>query len=412
LWRQFIDLNLWLDSDLIVYTIMWIIKDAKPILQKYLAMAHELFQPHDFGRRIFIERVCTSQNPADSLTRHYLLHQFVKFARASDDDFPAVDTDVKKDYSTAAVYSDYRRLPQVALVAAAGENGSHTLPTPNAIKEGQHQDHQLQVILSTLQQHREPPDGVDRAYTLVWNTLVVRDGILRRLLPATHGAGLAEVVVVPVVPDKLVPRVLVYFHNPLGANHPGIQRTIRAIKQLYWFPKLSKRVCDHISSCSACILRAMKQKWTQTGVQKAAPPGPWHTVAADLLSVSTDSGNILLLVTLCLFSFWPEVRVLSSKSSQAVALALRSMNAQFGPMKILRTDRGPEFRGAVEEYLTTINAVHSTTLPYSPVSAVEQLNRTILHKLQTVRNCPLWRRIPTVALLDEILWSIRSTPST
>ncbi|KAF4711823.1 hypothetical protein FOZ63_020804 [Perkinsus olseni] len=58
------------------------------------------------------------------------------------------------------------------------------------------------------------------------------------------------------------------------------------------------------------------------------------------------------------------------------------------------------------------NAVHSTTLPYSPVSAVEQLNRTILHKLQTVRNCPLWRRIPTVAELDEILWSIRSTPST
>ncbi|KAF4749080.1 hypothetical protein FOZ63_012159, partial [Perkinsus olseni] len=57
-------------------------KDAKPILAKYVAMVNALYDPLDFGRSIYLQRVSTQQNPADALTRHELLTRFVKFADA------------------------------------------------------------------------------------------------------------------------------------------------------------------------------------------------------------------------------------------------------------------------------------------------------------------------------------------
>ncbi|KAF4647755.1 hypothetical protein FOL47_004175, partial [Perkinsus chesapeaki] len=62
-------------------------------------------------------------------------------------------------------------------------------------------------------------------------------------------------------------------------------------------------------------------------------------------------------------------------------------------------------------YLKEIGAKHSTSLPYSPVSVIEQLNRTILQKVQIAYNSPVWTRLTLIAIIDEILWSLRSTPS-
>ncbi|KAF4687895.1 hypothetical protein FOZ60_003328 [Perkinsus olseni] len=106
------------------------------------------------------------------------------------------------------------------------------------------------------------------------------------------------------------------------------------------------------------------------------------------------------------------VRELSSKSSRNIAEALKSMNSTLGPFKVLKTDRGLEFRGEVDKYIKKIGAVHSISLPYSPVAVIEQLNKTLLQKLQGAFYSPLWSSQSFGSIVDDILWGLRSTPTT
>ncbi|KAF4729314.1 paraneoplastic Ma antigen, partial [Perkinsus olseni] len=387
-------------------------KDAKPILAKYMAMVNALYDTQDFNRRIFIERVETSENPADALTRHDLLSTFVGFAKNCGLEVCSVTSDPKYPEDSLSVSA----LPEsqgICLACIQVSQHPATLPSAECIAAHQRQDRDIANAAAALKSTTPtvPPASTSRSYLLVWGTLLVRDGVLMRQVPAEEGLHLTDVLVVPVLPPDLIPRVLRYYHNPNGLVHPGIGRMIRAIKKSFWFPRLAMTVCSHVASCAGCQQQQLKRVWRQDGVQRCCPPSPWHTVAADLLTVSTPKGNAILLTVLCLFSQWPEVRILQSKSSRSVMLALRSINAQHGPFRILRTDQGSEFKGEVELYLKEIGARHSTSLPYSPVASIEQLNKTILQKLQIAYHSPFWSRLPLVSVVDDVLWSLRSTPS-
>ncbi|KAF4647203.1 hypothetical protein FOL47_004925, partial [Perkinsus chesapeaki] len=220
-----------------------------------------------------------------------------------------------------------------------------------------------------------------------------------------------DVMIVPVLPTALIPQVLTFFHDPRGSSHMGITRVIKAIKRYFWFPHLAQKVCEHIGTCHPCFRSQLRVSWKQDGVQRAAPPRPWHTVCADVVSISSPKGKVLLLTAVCLFSGWPEAYPLRSKSSKEISRALRQFNSRLGPFRILRTDGGREFCGDVEGYLQSIGATHSVTLPYSPVAAIEQLNRTLINKFRTAIYTPAWSLLTFCGVLDDILWGIRSTPS-
>ncbi|KAF4741578.1 hypothetical protein FOZ62_002401, partial [Perkinsus olseni] len=387
-------------------------KDAKPILLKYLSMTHALFDPLDFNRRIFVERVATQDNPADDLTRNRLLQRFIDFAKNKDLDVTAVSSEPRFDNDDTLP----DRLQDCGVLVAAIEDTSpmHPLPSMAEICHQQSIDRNIKQAVSLLTQDGKEliPASIPAVFRLVWSTLLVRHGLLWRHLPAHDPRYITDVVLVPVLPSTLEPVVLNYFHNPVAVFHPGIQRTIRAVKTFCWFPSLARRVCEHIGSCQVCHLQQLRLRWSQGGVQKAAPPSPWHTVAADVLSVSTPTGHRLLLTAVCLFSSWPEVRELSSKSSRNIAEALKSMNSTLGPFKVLKTDRGLEFRGEVDKYIKKIGAVHSISLPYSPVAVIEQLNKTLLQKLQGAFYSPVWSSQSFGSIVDDILWGLRSTPTT
>ncbi|KAF4702831.1 hypothetical protein FOZ63_009385, partial [Perkinsus olseni] len=373
-------------------------------LAKYMAMANVLFEPLEFGRRIFIERVDTAQNPADALTRHPLLNKFLAFAKSATVEVCAVSSE------PTGYIGPYGVEPEVC--AAVSNVRSAALPSLSDIANEQRSDPQIQVVKTCLSDHTPPCPQVHRSYILVWHTLLVREGLLMRHISAVSGVHPNDVIVVPVVPSSLINRVLLHYHDPDGCSHIGIHRVIEAVKRNYWFPGLSRAVCDHVANCKACNQQQLRQIWKQEGVQRVAPPGPWHTVAADTVSVSTPRGRLLLLTVLCQFSHWPEVYVLRTKSSMEIANCFRNMNARYGDFSALTTDQGSEFKGSVQQYLDSIGAKHSTTLSFTPVAAIEQFNRTLLQKLQAVFYTPAWSRLSLEAIIDEILWSLRSTPST
>lgn len=55
-----------------------------------------------------------------------------------------------------------------------------------------------------------------------------------------------------VIPDSLVDQILHLFHLSEGLRHLGIAKTVLAISQLCWFPKMSEKVTDFILSCRTC----------------------------------------------------------------------------------------------------------------------------------------------------------------
>ncbi|KAF4650589.1 hypothetical protein FOL47_001040 [Perkinsus chesapeaki] len=376
-------------------------KDAKPILAKYMAMVNVLFSPLQFGRRIFIERISTSENPADSLTRHPLLTKFLVFAKSSIVEVCSVSSSPPGNgplYGTMITTT----LHSVAAVCAV-------LPSLSDRAEKQEEDNQIQQVREAISCHDKPKQQVHPSYMLVWHTLLVREGLLMRHVPTTASLHPNDVAVVPVIPATLVSQILTYYHDPSGCSHIGIHRTIGAIKRKYWFPGLARAVCDHISKCEGCVRQQLRRQWKQNGSQRTAPPSPWHTIVADTVSASTPRGHILLLTLLCQFSHWPEVFILHTKGFSEIAECLRAANCRYGNFKILVTDRGTEFQGAVTDYLRHIGAAHSITLPYSPQAAIEQFNKTLLQKLQATFYTSSWSMLSMRSIIDEILWSLRST---
>ncbi|KAF4685661.1 hypothetical protein FOZ60_006288 [Perkinsus olseni] len=236
------------------------------------------------------------------------------------------------------------------------------------------------------------PASIPAVFRLVWSTLLVRHGLLWRHLPAHDPRYITDVVLVPVLPSTLEPVVLNYFHNPVAVFHPGIQRTVRAVKTFCWFPSLARRVCEHIGYVKSAIY----SNFDYGGLKEVSKRLHHRVRGIRFLQMFYLSLRLL-------------ARELSSKSSKNIAEALKSMNSSLGPLKVLKTDRGLEFRGEVDKYIKKIGAVHSISLPYSPAAVIEQLNKTLLQKLQGAFYSPDSRqRAQVLENLQDLLSERRS----
>ncbi|KAF4647891.1 hypothetical protein FOL47_004018, partial [Perkinsus chesapeaki] len=179
-------------------------KDAKPILMKYLAMTNSLFAPQEFGRRILIERIDTKANPADLLTRHSLLQRFVDFAARESIELCSSSSEPPEPHAPLEFGGDLSSSQGVCVASIQVHGRPATLPNQDKIKIHQHSDSQIKKIMESVNDDAGPSEGLDRAYIVVWHTLLVRDGLLQRHVTPFSTSSLDEVVVVPVLPNSLV----------------------------------------------------------------------------------------------------------------------------------------------------------------------------------------------------------------
>ncbi|KAF4651721.1 hypothetical protein FOL47_000219 [Perkinsus chesapeaki] len=178
-------------------------KDAKPILMKYMAMTNVLYDPEDFNRRIFIERVPGDRNPADALTRHDLLRQFVSFASSTSlevcsasNEVPILNTQRpfgEDDALSLGVTSCSIQVTDTQKVYGS----STTLPSTSTVRNHQQNDATIKSLTENLLRCQSLPEAVNSSYSHVWHTLLLRDGLLSRQIPADYGSNISDVVVVP-----------------------------------------------------------------------------------------------------------------------------------------------------------------------------------------------------------------------
>uniref|UniRef100_T1JHH2 RNA-directed DNA polymerase n=1 Tax=Strigamia maritima TaxID=126957 RepID=T1JHH2_STRMM len=169
--------------------------------------------------------------------------------------------------------------------------------------------------------------------------------------------------------------------------HPGVDATMEAMWQRFWFPKLRNFVKSIIGSCVTCLMHK------EPGGRK---PGklniitrekvPWHTVHLDHVGPFIKSGHGLrhILVATCHFS---KFTILAAVKSTGAAETCRKVRAMFTrlwvPTRVI-SDRGTAFTNTTfAELCAELGVHHVLTSTENPRAngQVERMNRTIIPML-------------------------------
>eukprot|EP00731_Ephydatia_muelleri_P032647 Em0024g191a len=161
-----------------------------------------------------------------------------------------------------------------------------------------------------------------------------------------------------IIPKSLRHKLLEELHQ----GHIGISRMKALARSYIWWPELDKDIEDLAASCDQCKRVA--------SMPELAPRHPWQYPSAPWDRVHVDFGEWNkrhFLVMVDAYSKWPEVRVMSSTTSQYTIEVMQDIFATHGFPRILVSDNGPQFTSKeFSEYLAHNRVLHRRSAPYHP----------------------------------------------
>ena len=136
-----------------------------------------------------------------------------------------------------------------------------------------------------------------------------------------------------------------------------------------------------VDSCIQCLRFDVKKEGFHPARTVEADQ-PWDHVELDLIGPLpvSDAGysHIMTIVDVC--TGYTILRPLKSTKMEEVARQMWTIIAEYGPMKILQTDNGPEFANSMVEQLSSLYGVeHRFSTPYHPRAngLVERQNKEV-----------------------------------
>ena len=224
----------------------------------------------------------------------------------------------------------------------------------------------VDVIKSGFPDHRQELRPDLRAYWSVRSMLAIDDGFI------VYGARL-------LIPQGLRRETLLRLHD----GHQGVEKTKRRARQTVYWPGIDNDVENVVSSCPRCR-QLLPSHPSEPLWQNDAPPSlVFESVSADYFHVAGRT----YLVYVDRLSGWPYVSSCprGAASAEHLTKALRSVFADTGVPKLLRTDGGPQFTSStVRRFLARWGVRHELSSPYHPRSnghaeaAVKAVKRLIL----------------------------------
>lgn len=214
------------------------------------------------------------------------------------------------------------------------------------------------------------------------------------------------------VPHDLRNRVLQAVHGPPGVGHFGVTKTLRQLRQRFYWPNCRMDVELFVHCCDACTAKKGPGKRSRAPLQSLQSGAPIERVAVDVLGpfLLTDTGNRYVLVAMDYFTKWPEAYAVPDQSAVTTAERLtEEFFSRFGLPEELHSDQGRNFESQVlTEMCRRLGVRKTRTTPLHPQSdgLVERFNRTLATQLAilTDRHQRDWDRH-----LPLVLWSCRTT---
>ena len=222
-----------------------------------------------------------------------------------------------------------------------------------------------------------------------WSNLVIKDGILYRKWPDKLEPDLS--VMQMIAPPCFRDEIFALLHGSKIGGHFGITRTLKVLKDRFWWPDVKLDVQMFCKGCIPCNL-AKGHPIKQAKLTPMTVVDPFCRVSLDLAGPLPSSGEngqynyILILVDYATKMIVLEP--LETKTAQECADAIvRRWISNFGCMRILHGDRDPSWLSQIFQEMTKLLEIAKThTTPFHPSSdgLAERSIKTISQMLKVL----------------------------
>jgi len=198
------------------------------------------------------------------------------------------------------------------------------------------------------------------------------------------------------VPDdlELQRRLIHEVHDTPTGGHMGLQKTLRRLWNICWWPGMKSRIADYVHGCTACAA-------TKTSNQKPAgllhplpiPGKPWQHIGIDFvgpLPMTSDFFNSVLVVTdkfSKMAHFIPTTINVDAK--QTARLLIDNVVKFHGLPEAIISDRGTQFIARLfQQVWDALGTDLRMSTSYHPQSdgQTERLIKELEHQLRTFAN--------------------------
>jgi transposase InsO family protein len=163
-----------------------------------------------------------------------------------------------------------------------------------------------------------------------------------------------------VIPKRLRGQLLEELHE----GHLGVCRMKALARSFVWWPGLDQEIENMVAGCDQCKMTS--------SLPSAAPRHPWQHLTTHWERVHIDFGECdkkHFLVVVDAFSKWPEVRYMSSTTTERTIEVLDEIFAIHGFPQVLASDNGPQLTASeFESFLEGNRISHHKSPPYHPAT--------------------------------------------
>ncbi|KAG5891945.1 hypothetical protein JTB14_002221 [Gonioctena quinquepunctata] len=262
------------------------------------------------------------------------------------------------------------------------------------IQKDQEKDPDLGLVVSWKEGNRRPSwqevagySPAVKSYWAQWNSLILDNGILKRVLEADIGGEDRRQIIVP---RNRREEVLREIHDGVAGGHLGVTETLQKVRQRFYWTNCQADVTDWCRKCAVCAASNGPRIRPKAPMRQYNVGSPFERIAIDIAGPFpvSDHGNKYILVAMDYFSEWAEAYALPNQEAITVAdVLVKEWICRFGIPMELHSDQGRNFESNLfQEICLLLNIRKTRTTALHPQSdgMVERMNRTINRHLSKV----------------------------
>jgi hypothetical protein len=217
---------------------------------------------------------------------------------------------------------------------------------------------------------------------------VLTDGILMHFRSDSQS--------VPCVPiGKLRHDIMRIYHDtPANGAHFGRDKTLRKIRDRYFWDSMNTDITNYIRSCLRCSENNPIRRKPAGHLQSIAPPeGVWQLLSMDFhgpITPVSARGNRYIISLTDVFSKFVITRAVRDCTAATAARFLQEdVICKYGTPKCVLTDHGTHFTSSLMDHLfKRLGIVHIYSTPYHPQTngQIERFNSTMDSKIASLSN--------------------------
>ncbi|KAG5885287.1 hypothetical protein JTB14_000844 [Gonioctena quinquepunctata] len=144
-----------------------------------------------------------------------------------------------------------------------------------------------------------------KSYWAQWNSLILDNGILKRVLEADIGGEDRRQIIVP---RNRREEVLREIHDGVAGGHLGVTKTLQKVRQRFYWANCQADVQDWCRKCAVCAASNGPRIRPKAPMRQYNVGSPFERIAIDIAGPFpvSDHGNKYILVAMDYFSKWAE----------------------------------------------------------------------------------------------------------